>query len=78
MIIFMISFISSSSEKKDLRTNSNNNKSTNQITSDEEDIRILHETLEFVETLAEHATELENRYEEVLSEKRLLKKMCSG
>ena len=65
-------------EKKDLSTNSNNNKSTNQITSDEEDIRILHETLEFVETLAEHATELENRYEEVLSEKRLLKKMCSG
>ena len=65
-------------KNRDLSTNSNNNKSTNQITSDEEDIRILHETLEFVETLAEHATELENRYEEVLSEKRLLKKMCSG
>ena len=65
-------------KNRDLSTNSNNNKSTDQITSDEEDIRILHETLEFVETLAEHATELENRYEEVLSEKRLLKKMCSG
>ena len=69
-------------ENEDVGTNSNNDKSidksTDQITSDEEDIRILHETLEFVETLAVHATELENRYEEVLSEKRLLKKMCSG
>ena len=69
-------------ENEDVGTNFNNDKSidksTDQITSDEEDIRILHETLEFVETLAVHATELENRYEEVLSEKRLLKKMCSG
>ena len=73
-------------ENKDVGTNSNNDKSIDksidksmdQIASDEEDIRILHETLEFVETLAVHATELENRFEEVLSEKRLLKKMCSG
>ena len=45
---------------------------------DEEDVKILHETLNFVETLAVNASELETRYEEVLSEKRLLKKMCSG
>ena len=46
--------------------------------SDEEDVKILHETLTFVETLALRATELESRYEEVLKEKKLLKKMCLG
>lgn len=45
---------------------------------DEEDVKILHETLNFVETLAVNARVLEMRYEEVLSEKRLLKKMCLG
>lgn len=54
----------------------NNNR--DKLTRDQDDVNILHETLEFVETLAVHATELESRYEEVLSEKRLLKKMCSG
>lgn len=44
----------------------------------EEDVKILHETLNFVETLAVNATELETRYEEVLAEKRLLKQMCAG
>jgi hypothetical protein len=44
----------------------------------EEDVKILHETLIFVETLAVNATELETRYEEVLAEKRLLKQMCAG
>ena len=48
------------------------------VTPDEEDVKILHETLVFVETLALHATELETRYEELLVEKRLLKKICRG
>ena len=49
-----------------------------QESKSEEDVKILHETLNFVETLAVNATELETRYEEVLAEKRLLKQMCAG
>lgn len=46
--------------------------------ADDEDVKMLRETLSFVEILALNATELEKRYSEVLAEKRLLKTMCAG
>ena len=46
--------------------------------ADDEDVKMLRETLNFVEILALNATELEKRYSEVLAEKRLLKTMCAG
>lgn len=48
------------------------------VTADDEDVKMLRETLNFVEILALNATELEKRYSEVLTEKRLLKNMCAG
>ena len=48
------------------------------VTADDEDVKMLRETLNFVEILALNATELEKRYSEVLAEKRLLKNMCAG
>ena len=48
------------------------------VAADDEDVKMLRETLNFVEILALNATELEKRYSEVLTEKRLLKNMCAG